>query len=75
MAVSQLALVFKLDKTGFNLRRGMAVVVVGLIPLIVLSAIGQDKYFVSMIFAVLFLGGVTRAASSATGCRTWRCSP
>ena len=56
MAVSQLASVFKLDKTGFNLRRGVAVAVVGLIPLIVLSAIGQDKYFVSMIFAVLFLG-------------------
>ena len=56
-AVSRLAVVFKLDKTGFNLRRGVAVAVVGLIPLIVLSAIHQEKYFVSMIFAVLLLGG------------------
>ena len=55
--MSRLAVVFKLDKTGFNLRRGVAVAVVGLIPLIVLSAIHQEKYFVSMIFAVLFLGG------------------
>jgi hypothetical protein len=55
--VSHLAAVFKLDKTGFSPRRGASILVVALIPLIVLGALDQEKYFVTMIFAVLFLGG------------------
>jgi len=35
--VSHLAAVFKLDKKGFNLRRGASVLVVALIPLVVNS--------------------------------------
>ena len=64
--MTRLKAVFKLDKKGFNLRRGASLLVVGLVPLIVLGVLGQEKYFISMIFAVLFL---------ATGCRTWPCSP
>jgi hypothetical protein len=55
MAVSQVTTVFKLDATKFNPRRGVAVLVVALCPLIVLSALDQQKYFVSMLFAVLFV--------------------
>jgi len=53
--VSHLAAVFKLDKKGFNLRRGASVLVVALIPLVVLGVLDQEKYFVSMLFAVLFM--------------------
>jgi hypothetical protein len=54
--VSRLAVIFKLDRKGFNLRRGVALLVVALIPLIVLGVLGQEKYFVSMFFAVLLPG-------------------
>jgi hypothetical protein len=54
--VSRLAAVFKLDNKGFNLRRGVSVLAVALVPLIVLGVLGQEKYFVSMLFAVLFVG-------------------
>ena len=53
--MSHLAAVFKLDKKGFNLRRGASVLVVALIPLVVLGVLDQEKYFVSMLFAVLFM--------------------
>jgi hypothetical protein len=55
--MSHLAAVFKLDKKGFNLRRAVSLLVVALVPLIVLGVLGQEKYLVSMLFAVLFLGG------------------
>jgi len=54
--MSHLAEIFKLDKNGFNPRRGASLLVVALIPLIILSALDQEKYFVSMLFGVLFVG-------------------
>jgi hypothetical protein len=55
-AVDRLVAVFKLDKTGFNPRRGVSLLVVALIPLIVLSALGQQKYYLTVFFAMLFVG-------------------
>jgi len=54
--VRHLAVVFKLDRKGFNLRRGVSLLVVALIPLIVLSVLGQQRYIVSTLFAVLYVG-------------------
>ena len=54
--MTRLKAVFKLDKKGFNLRRAASLLPVALVPLVVLGVLGQEKYFVTMIFAVLFLG-------------------
>ena len=54
--MSRLAVVFKLDKTGFNLVRGVAVLVVMLVTLVVLHLVNQEKYFLVVVFAELFTG-------------------
>ena len=54
--MSQLAKVFHLNRQGFNLERGFSGLAIMLLPLIVLSVLHQDKYFLSMVFAVLFVG-------------------
>ena len=56
MAVSQLTSVFKLDKKGFNLRRGVSLLVVMLAVLIVTYALDKERYFLSVAFGVLFAG-------------------
>lgn len=56
MAVSLLASVFKLDKKGFNLRRGVSLLVVMLSVLIVTHALDKERYFLSVAFGVLFAG-------------------
>jgi Fusaric acid resistance protein-like len=54
--MSQLAKVFHLNRQGFNLERGFSGLAIMLLPLIVLSVLHQEKYFLSMVFAVLFVG-------------------
>ena len=54
--MSQLAEVFEIKRQGFNLRRGVGVAVVMLVPLIVLGVLHQEKYFLSVAFAALFVG-------------------
>ena len=54
--MTQLAKVFELKRQGFSLERGFSGVAIGLLPLIVLSVLHQDKYFLSMVFGVLFTG-------------------
>jgi hypothetical protein len=54
--VSRLAVVFKLDKTGFNLVRGVALLAVMLVTLAVLHLVNQEKYFLAVVFAELFTG-------------------
>ena len=54
--MSRLAVVFKLDKTGFNLVRGVALLVVMLVTLVVLHLVNQEKYFLAVVFAELFTG-------------------
>jgi hypothetical protein len=56
MAVSQVATVFKLDTTKVNWSRGVIIAVVLLLPLVVLSAIHQENYWLSLSFAALFVG-------------------
>jgi uncharacterized membrane protein YccC len=56
MAGSQAAAVFKLNPKGFDLRRGISLLVVMLVPLIVLGVLNQQKYFVSVAFGALFVG-------------------
>lgn len=56
MAVSRASAVFKLNRKGFHLRRSVSLLAVALIALIVLSALHQDKYFLSMMFGLVFLG-------------------
>ena len=55
--MTQLAKVFELKRQGFSLERGFSGVAIGLLPLIVLSVLHQDKYFLSMVFR----GAVHRA--------------
>ena len=54
--MSRLAAVFKLDKTGFNLVRGVALLAVMLVTLVVLHLVNQEKYFLAVVFAELFTG-------------------
>ncbi len=49
------AQVFEIKRQGFNLRAGAFVLAVLLLPLIVLGAIGQDRYWVSVSFGALFV--------------------
>ena len=75
MAVSQIATVFKLNRQGFNLRRGSAVLVM-LVPLVILGLLDQEKYWASVAFGALFVG-LTRCLWSssrwddALGARSW----
>src|SRR6516164_799929 len=54
--MNQLAKVFKLDMKGFNLVRGLALLVVMLVTLVVLHVVNQEKYFLAVAFAELFAG-------------------
>jgi len=54
--MNQLAAVFKLDMKGFNLVRGLALLVVMLVTLVVLHGLNQEKYFLAVAFAELFAG-------------------
>ena len=54
--MSHIATVFKLNRKGLNVRRGVGVLAVLLLPLIVLGVLNQEKYFLSVSFAALFVG-------------------
>lgn len=56
MAAIQASEVFKLDSKGFNLRRGISFLLIMLLPLVVLGALGQGQYFVSVMLGMLFTG-------------------
>lgn len=53
--MSQAAKVFALNRAGLNPRRGAIVTGIFLVPLIVLTALGQDSYFLSMAFGAVFV--------------------
>lgn len=48
--MTQLAKVFEIKRQRFSLRTGVVTFVVLALPLIVLAAIGQEKYWLSMSF-------------------------
>ena len=53
---SRWAQIFAFQRQGFNLGRALVVLAVFLVPLIVLGAIDKEQYFLSTIFAALFVG-------------------
>ena len=48
--------VFALNRRGLNVRRGLEVVGVLLVPLVVLWLLGDEKYWESVTFGILFVG-------------------
>ena len=54
--MSSMTAVFALNKKGFNLPRALEVVVVLLVPLAVLGVLDKEKYWLSVAFAILFVG-------------------
>jgi Fusaric acid resistance protein-like len=54
--MTQLAKVFELNRKGLNVRRAVGVAVVMLVPLIVLAALDQEKYWLTVSFGALFVG-------------------
>jgi len=54
--MTQLAEVLALKRQAFNPRRGIGVAAVALLPLIVLGVLHQERYFLSVAFAALFVG-------------------
>ena len=55
MAESQLAMIFKLNKQGFRPDRGLLLLVPALILVIVLHVLHQEKYFLTIFFAMLLI--------------------
>jgi hypothetical protein len=51
----RLAAIFQLNRNGFNLTRGLTIVAVLAVPLVVLSLIGEEKYWLSVSFSALFV--------------------
>jgi Fusaric acid resistance protein-like len=54
--MTQLANVFKINRKGLNVRRAVGVAVVMVVPLIVLAALDQEKYWLTVSFGALFTG-------------------
>ena len=54
--MSPIAKVFKLNRKGLNVSRGLIVLGVMLVPIIVLDVIGKEQYWVSVAFGALFVG-------------------
>jgi hypothetical protein len=53
--MTKLAKLFEINRQGFSLRSGIFVLVVLLVPLIVLAAIGQQKYWPSVSYGALLV--------------------
>jgi hypothetical protein len=51
-----LSAIFELNPKGFNLRRGLTIIVILFAPLVVLSLIGESKYWLPVSFSALFVG-------------------
>ena len=72
MAVSQIATVFKLDRNGLRVARGVAIMALMVLPLIVLNALDLEDYWVSLVFGLLFVwisdpGGGLRVPGAGHG--------
>jgi hypothetical protein len=53
--VSRLAKVFALNREGLNVPRGIETLAVMAVPFVVLTALDDEKYLLSVVFAVLFV--------------------
>jgi hypothetical protein len=56
MTAIQTSAIFKLNPQGFNLRRGISIMAVMLVPLVILGALGQEKYILSTVYGALYTG-------------------
>lgn len=54
--MSHLASAFSVDRTRFNMVRGLGLAAVMLVPLVVLTVLHQEKYWLSVAFGALFVG-------------------
>jgi hypothetical protein len=54
--LSQLKKIFEVNRQGINLPRGLVATAVLLIPFVVLAVIDEEKYWLSVSFAALFVG-------------------
>jgi Fusaric acid resistance protein-like len=54
--MSRLRTVFAFNRTGVNTSRGLIAICVLAIPLVILSAIGREEYWLSASFGALFVG-------------------
>ncbi len=69
--MGQLKKVFQVNRQGFKLTRGLVIVGVLLVPFIVLSVIHQEKYWLSVSFAALFLGICDPGVPMESASRVW----
>jgi uncharacterized membrane protein YccC len=53
--MSRLDAIFKLNRKGLNVPRGLGVVVVMLVPLVVLGLLDLEKYYIALAFGLLFV--------------------
>jgi hypothetical protein len=53
--VRQIATVFKLNRNGLRVARGVAIMALMVLPLIVLNALDLEDYWVSLVFGLLFV--------------------
>jgi len=53
--MSRFEKLFELNRKGLNVPRGIAVALVLLVPLVVLGALGQEKYWLGVSFGALFV--------------------
>jgi hypothetical protein len=54
--MSRIAKIFDTDWGGFNLRRGVSITVVMVVPLVVLELLHRQEYWLSVSFGALFVG-------------------
>jgi len=54
--MSRISRIFEIDRTGFNVVRGLVILAVMLLPLVVLRAIDEEQYWLSVSFGALVVG-------------------
>ena len=67
--MDRLAKLFVLNRAGLNVKRGAVVFGGMLVPFVVLTALGQQQYFLPAAFAHCSRRCATPAASTGPGCR------
>jgi hypothetical protein len=73
--MSQIATIFKLDTSKVNWPRGVTIAGVMVLPLVVLSAIHQETYWLSLSYGALYVGLNDPGGEYGDRCRTWPGSP
>jgi hypothetical protein len=66
--MTELATIFKLDKARLNLHHGIGFAVVMLVPLIVLGALQEQKYWLSVAFGALFVAMSDQGDAQSRSC-------